>query len=207
MAVISRNGRALTGATQDDVLQATKAVHDRLEGQLSNRFAKQMDRFDKQLEVELESLRSHLRKELEEEYERRLARGLAESERRHVEMMEQVKAMYHDFFVRERTEQDGRLEQVKALYQDRFDAFQQAREEMMTELKDFLKSWPTFNVTIPEQSPPIVNVHPAEMPAPVFQVPSSPAPEIRVDARPRLVSKSIAYDDMGRPQTIVEKEV
>lgn len=238
MAVVSRNGRS-SMATQDDVLQASKAVSDRLsflvkeqlagiEEQLSGRLCRKlMVLLDKQLEGELGALCKHLRKELEEEYEGRLeveltkrfeselARVLAESERKHLEMLEQAKAVYQDrleIFVRDQKEHGERLEQVKALYQGRMDAFQQAHEEMLVDLRDLFKSMPQqptpiVNVSVPEQNP-TVNVHVPEQRAPVVnvQVPGQPAPVVNVQAPlPRLTSKSISYDEMGRPVKIEEK--
>ena len=248
MAVISRNGRPAV-ATQDDVLQASKAVHDRLdfsikeqmagiEHGLSTRFAKQVDRLDKTVEGEMETLKKYLRKELEEEYERRLegeqakrlrgelAKGLEDADRRytealalqevrHAERLQEVKTFYQDrleIFTKDQREHGERLEQVKALYQGRMDAFQQGHEEMLAEIRDVLKALPIpiVNMTVPEQRPPDIHLTVPEQKSAdiIVNVPRQEVPIVNVQAsKPRLISKTIQYDDMGRPQTIVEKEV
>ena len=113
MAIVSRNGKSPV-ATQDDVLQSSKAIHDRLEQAIDGRFTKQIDRFDRTMEGELESLRKGLRKEFEERYEKRfweeLAKGMDAAERRHASVFAQQESLHEE-----------RIGQVKALYQERLD--------------------------------------------------------------------------------------
>lgn len=203
MAVANNNGESLV-ATQDDVLQATKAIRDYVQASMATQ--------DDVLSA-TRAVRDHFRKSLDDRLEKQMgvmnevaARKMVEHEARYLEQVAEIKSLYEGRLEQERSFYHERLdnlqkslEQIESTYRDRFDAFQQAREEMLGEIKELLQSFPVpqVSVNVPEQKSADI----------VVNVPQQQAPIVNVHApRPRLISKSILYDEHGRPQTITERE-
>lgn len=211
--VVTKN-RFPSAATREDLLQASKAIHDEvlevmdskvkiLEDGFSDHIVKLIGtRYsnEEQLDGRLwKMFDTRLRKEFDERLESEVNRRMEIMDKKHREEIVAIKSLHLEL-----------VEQIKTMYWDRFDAFQQAREEMMSELKGFLKSFPQVNVTLPEQKSAdiVVNVPRQEVPIMNFQVPEQKTPIVQLQqAPPRTVTKSIAYDSTGRPSIITEKEV
>jgi len=209
-------------ATKGDMLSAAKAVHDEIksavEGRLDDvetelvlRLGKSLDArvtktLDSQLEKRLNALQTHYEKRLADtearllDAEVRNADALRQIEQRHERQLEQL--------------QQAHSEHVGFL----LSANQAALGQVQTLLERLVLPVPMVEVNVPEAAvtvnvpqglAPIVNVAVPEGLPPVVNVamPEQPAPQVTIkNAPPRLVRKSISYDEFSRPSVIVEQD-
>lgn len=212
--------------TKEDLLQASKAIHDSVKESVFDKFqtldidlgskvVKILEgRFDKSLSSQLAKSLG----DLKEQYDKQL--GLVES--KYTKRLEDIQ----DFYSKKFLDLERKYQERENSQEEKFLLLQKMHEIGLENIKTLLEKisipaprvevkvpkqeTPIVNVAVPESKPPDihVNVPEARTPDVHVNVPEQKSPDVHVNVpSPRLVKKSLRYDEFNRPVEISEEEV
>jgi hypothetical protein len=198
-------------ASKEDILQASKAIRDdielgmeeklqRLEVEIGLRATKMIsDRMDQLISSDLrKGIQIEYNKVLETEVNKRIREEL-------VKEHESMRKELDDLRTMNKSLQEDNKE-LLSNFNKQVGFLHNLVKETMERMAELVQSLqpPPVTVSFPEQA---VKVNLEASPV-VVNVPESPAPIVNVEIPPpRLIKKSIQYDEYGRPCGVEEKEL
>ena len=184
-------------ATQDDVLDASRAIFERVSKSLDSRLDQSevaiAMRFSKALELETDKRL----KSLEEAYSKRIEGAIEKAVQ---------------------TERQGFQEMIKSLqknHEEQIGFLKRAQEDALEQFKILLQNVPLhvhipdsmITVQMPEAFSPVINLPPTIPPEVIVNIPEQKETVVNVEVPKRLLRKTFTYDNLGRPLEVIEQEI
>lgn len=216
-------GNRLNGfASKEDLIEASKAVHDEMnvkletkmqdaKNDLGMRLVKMLgEKFDKMIDGEFEDrLSDHFNKMMQGVLQARVEAELSKQTKHLEVMVSDLQRSYESKTLQLEEEYRQKSQQLenKAKFLDQVHQETMARMEKL--LDKFQMPTPVIHVTVPEQPAPVIHVTASEQEPPVIHVtvPEQPAPIVNITMpEKKKTIKNITYDGYNRPVTIEESE-